>query len=140
MRLVRSALLLLMLVLPLRLAAQVHTPPRGSAERREILDALRTEMRRFDPRPVVFVVRVLRVHGGWAWLEAQPQSPDGRNRYEGETALLRRSAGRWSVAERMPAYGEREGSAEESDCGYVRAVRRRFPGAPADIFQGRTCR
>jgi hypothetical protein len=129
-----ALLLLIALASPGTGQTGLHTPPRGSAERRQILDAMRAEMRRFDPRPVIFVVRTLRVHGGWAWLEVTPQSPDGREHYEPESALLRRSAGRWSVAERMPAYGEREGTPEESDCGYIRSLRRHFTPAPADIF------
>ena len=112
----------------------LHTPVAGSAERKAILDAMRAEMRRFDPKPVVFVVRHLKVQRGWAWLEADPRSPDGRSRYEGEAALLQRRAGRWRVVERMPAFGEREGTEAEEDCAYFRQLRGRFPGAPAAIF------
>lgn len=114
--------------------ARVHTPPPGSAERRAILDALRADMRRYDPRPVVFIVRHLKVHAGWAWLQVEPQSPDGRSRYEPEGALLQRRSGRWQVAERMPAFGEREGTEVEDDCRWFARLRGRFPAAPADIF------
>ena len=117
----------------------VHTPARGTAERREILDALRAEMRRTDPRPIIFVVRRLRAHGSWAWAEVEPRSPDQREHYEPEAALLRRSGGRWRVVERMPSYEEREGSPEQDDCVYFRAARRRF-GAPADVLPLDRCR
>ncbi|HYJ78669.1 MAG TPA: hypothetical protein VEW03_03630 [Longimicrobiaceae bacterium] len=113
---------------------QVHTPARGSAERRVTLDALRADMRRYDPRPVIFVVRQLRVGGGWAWLEVEPQSPDGRQRYEPEAALLQRRSGRWRVAERMPAFGEREGTEVEDDCRWFARLRARFPAAPPAIL------
>jgi hypothetical protein len=134
---------LLLLALPLASAALaqrgVHTPAPGTAERREILDGMRREMRRTDPRPVIFVVRRLRVQGTWAWLEAEPRSPNQAERYEPEAALLRRVRSRWSVVERMPAFGEREGTAEESDCGYFGALRGRFPAAPRTILPLAAC-
>jgi len=64
----------------------------------------------------------------------QPQSPDGRSRYEGEDALLRRRNGRWAVAEVMPAVGEREGTALEEDCAWFQDLRRRFPSLPRSIL------
>jgi len=128
--------LLLMAGLASRTAAQagLHTPARGSAERREVLDAMRAEMRRFDPRPKIFVVHALRVHGAWAWLEVEPQSPNGGEHYEPESALLHRAAGHWTVAERMSSYDEREGTPEQSDCAYFRALRRRFRLVPGDVL------
>jgi hypothetical protein len=115
-------------------ADSAYTPARGSAERQAIMDAMRAHRRRFDPRPVTFVVGRLRVQRGWAWLAVQPQSPDGRSRYEGEEALLRRRSGRWTVAEVMPAVGEREGTALEEDCAWFQDLRRRFPSLPAAIL------
>lgn len=115
-------------------ADSAYTPARGSAERKAIMDAMRAHRRRFDPRPVTFVVSHLRVQRGWAWLAVQPQSPDGRSRYEGEEALLRRRNGRWTVAEVMPAVGEREGTALEEDCAWFQDLRRRFPSLPVAIL------
>jgi hypothetical protein len=111
-----------------------RTPPQGSAERKAILDAMRAERARFDTLPVVFVVRHLKVRGGWAWLEADPQSPDGSQRYEGEAALLRSQGGAWTVVERMPAFSEREGTPLEEDCAYFADLRRRNPGLPIDVL------
>ena len=113
-----------------------YTPARGSSERKAILDALRAEMRRFDARPVVFVVQHLKVQRGWAWLQVDPQSPDGKSRYEREPALLRRTAGQWQVVERMPALSEREGGALQDDCAYFRHLRGRFPSLPVSILPG----
>ena len=115
-------------------ADSAYTPARGSAERKAIMDAMRAHRRRFDARPVTFVVSHLRVQRGWAWLAVQPQSPDGRSRYEGEEALLRRRNGRWTVAEVMPAVGEREGTALEEDCAWFQDLRRRFPSLPSAIL------
>ena len=115
-------------------ADSAHTPARGSAERKAILDAMRAHRRRFDSRPVTFVVSHLRVQRGWAWLSVQPQSFDGRSRYEGEDALLRRRSGRWTVVEVMPAAGEREGTALEEDCAWFQDLRRRFPSLPPAVL------
>lgn len=115
-------------------ADTVRTPAPGSAERRAILDALRTEMRRFDRRPVEFVVRHLRVQSGWAWLSADPRSPGGRSRYEREAALLVRRARGWEVAARMPAAGEREGTPLERDCAWFADLLTRFPSVPRAIL------
>lgn len=115
-------------------ADSAYTPARGSAERKAIMDAMRAHRRRFDPQPVIFVVSHLRVQRGWAWLAAEPQSPDGRSHYEGEEALLRRRNGRWAVVETMPAVGEREGTPLEEDCAWFQDLRRRFPALPPAIL------
>ena len=111
-----------------------RTPPQGSAERKAILDAMRAERARFDTLPVVFVVRWLKVRGGWAWLQADPQSPGGAQRYEGEAALLRNEGVAWRVVERMPAFGEREGTPLEEECAYFADLRRRNPGLPVGVL------
>jgi hypothetical protein len=115
-------------------ADSAYTPARGGAERKAIMDAMRTHRRRFDARPVIFVVDHLRVQRGWAWLSVQPQSPDGRSRFEGESALLRRRAGRWEVVEVMPAAGEREGTLLEDDCAWFQRLRVRFASLPVAIL------
>ena len=115
-------------------ADSAHTPARGSAERKAILDAMRAHRRRFDAAPVIFVVQHLRVQHGWAWLTAAPQSPDGRSRFEEESALLRRRGARWEVVETMPAFGEREGTPLERDCAWFADLRRRFPALPPAIL------
>jgi len=115
-------------------ADSAYTPARGGAERKAILDAMRAHRRRFDSQRVIFVVDYLRVQRGWAWLSVQPQSPDGRSRFEGESALLRRRAGRWEVVEAMPAFGEREGTPLEEDCAWFQRLRGRFPSIPVAIL------
>lgn len=115
-------------------ADTVSTPAPGSSVRRAILDAMRTEMRRFDRRPVEFVVRHLRVQSGWAWLAVDPQSPGGRSRYEREDALLVRRARGWQVVARMPAAGEREGTPLERDSAWFTNLLTRFPSVPRAIL------
>jgi hypothetical protein len=115
-------------------ADSAYTPARGSAERKAIMDAMRAHRRQFDPQPVIFVAGYLRVQRGWAWISVRPQSPDGRSRFEDESALLRRSGGRWRVVEAMTAAGEREGTPLEDDCAWFQQLRRRFPAAPRAIL------
>ncbi len=95
-------------------AAQVTTPPRGSAERAAIMDTARDPVKRRIGKPVIFVVKKLRVLGDWAFLEAEPRNSDGsRVDYKGTPfeederagafgglvhALLRKVDGRWHVA------------------------------------------
>ena len=50
------------------------------------MDAMRAKG---DDQDRVFVVRRLKISGTWAWLDCDPQSRDGSNHYEPESALLR---------------------------------------------------
>lgn len=113
-------------------AASVHTPPPGSPERKAIMDALREMLRMED---VVFVVRFLRVSEGWAWVETNPRSSDGRSRYEPVDCLLRKEGKTWRVLQCRPCCGECE---DDPDCPdpsrYYRKLRRTFPQAPSSIF------
>lgn len=129
------AFLLLLLLFSGRLAARdprVFTPPAGSAERREILDALRKDMRTLHGIDMVFVVKFLKVQDGWAWTETFPQSADGRARYEGVSALLKKSGGYWRVVE--IACSEPDNPDCLDDAGYFRKLKGRFPGLPAAIL------
>lgn len=94
-------------------AQQVHTPPRGSPERRLLMDALRVRMQRELRKPMIFEVEHLRVAGAWAFAEVIPQQPDGSAfSYRGtpleqawrdgvvdasSVALLHRVGGQWRV-------------------------------------------
>lgn len=120
---------------PAELARSAHTPAPGSSERRAILEALRPMVPEIDGSKVVFVVRYLRVFKGWSWIEADPESADGRNRFEPLHCLLRKVGDRWVVMEVRPCCGDCE---DDPDCRdrkrYFRKLRSRFPQAPADIF------
>jgi hypothetical protein len=59
-------------------AGEVLTPPPGSPLRRDILDAVRTDVAADLPPPLMFRVHRLAVADGWAFLAATPQQPDGR--------------------------------------------------------------
>jgi hypothetical protein len=100
------------------LAAQaqpVTTPERGSSLRADILAALRPSIEKETGGRVQFVITVMHVMGGWAYVDAKPQRPDGgpinwratrhREAYDADAfsglvlALLRRQDGRWTVVD-----------------------------------------
>lgn len=102
-----------------------YTPPPGSAERDAIFDAMRAHGGVPDR---VFVVRYLKVQNGWAWASGNPQSPDGKNRYEPESALLNNNGFGWRVVAQP---------CSEEGCNFrkeVARIRAAFPAAPAGIF------
>ena len=123
----RSLLILLAagLASPSAFAVSVNTPPKGSAERKAIMDAMRAKG---DDQDRIFVVRYLKVSKGWAWLRVDPQSRDGSNHYESESALLRQSAKHWKVVAQPCAEAD---CVEDDELARIRAD---FPAAPDAIF------
>jgi hypothetical protein len=55
-----------------------HVPPPGSAERKAILGTLRGPVQRELKQDVVFLAKKFAACRGWAFLEAEPQQPNGR--------------------------------------------------------------
>jgi hypothetical protein len=94
-----------------------YTPAADSAERNTIMDAVRKPVVKALGQRVVFVVAQLKVRGNWAFLEAEPQQPDGRpvdwtiGAYADAVAndmcggyvhaLLIKTDGRWRVREHV---------------------------------------
>jgi hypothetical protein len=108
------SLIVLIFGLAIVAAAQdVHTPDKGSPERKAILDALRVPVEKQLAQPVIFVVDNFNVSGNWSFIGGQPQTPDGERPNYGGTryaraqaegmfdnnifALLKKTAGRWKV-------------------------------------------
>jgi len=119
---------------PWATAGEAYTPPKNCAERRGILAALRNSLG-FSPQGMVFIVRHLKVKDGWAWIETDPRSPDGKNRYEPVDALLQEVAGKWQVKNIRPCCAECEEDPECADIRkYYRKLKRLFPNVPPDIF------
>lgn len=95
--------------------AEISTPPPGSSQRREIVDAFRPRIEAEVGPPVVFVVSVLRVSGNWAFVQATPRRPGGvdidwkrtkfREAFEKDfmsdivMGLLKYDGGKWSLVE-----------------------------------------
>ena len=59
-------------------AGNFHTPKRGTAERKAILDAVRPSVEADLFKPIEFVVTAMRVSGNWAFVILEPQRPGGR--------------------------------------------------------------
>lgn len=106
---------------------EAYTPPKGSDERKAIMDAYRSVWKAQGGNnltDVVFVVSYLKVQQGWAWLEVSPQSADGSQQYEPEQGLLRLRNGKWRVMDRTSGADKR----------YFRRLKTKYPAVPVDIF------
>ncbi|MGD0921170.1 MAG: hypothetical protein ABSA70_05310 [Terriglobia bacterium] len=110
-------------------AQDLHSPGKGSAERKAILDALRAKMNTGR----IFVVETLRVHNGWAWTHVKPQSRDGKRHYEDIWALLQEHDGSWQTVELQCT--EVGNPTCTGGGGAYERLRAKFPAAPEDIFQ-----
>lgn len=115
-----------------RLTRAAHTPPPGSEERRAILEAMRLKIKELHGLDVVFVVKTMKVSGGWAWVHTLPRSADGRNRYEDFAALLHSYNGQWLVDDIACTEPDNPGCI--GNPGYFRKLAHRFPCAPSSIF------
>ncbi|HMQ03558.1 MAG TPA: hypothetical protein PKD26_06555 [Pyrinomonadaceae bacterium] len=94
-------------------AQAIYTPPRGSEERKAILDALRIPVERDLKQKIVFNAENFRVMGSWAFIGGDPQTPSGgRPNYRGTRyweavrsdafdnnffALMRKTGSKWRV-------------------------------------------
>ena len=94
-------------------AQSVHTPEKGTPERKAILDTLRVPIERELKQPIVFVADTFNVSGTWAFVSGSLQGADGNapdfsNTQYSEAmeagafdnnyfALLKRSSNKWKV-------------------------------------------
>jgi hypothetical protein len=109
-------------------ATHAYSPPKGSAERTAILQATHQALAKQGLKNVVLVVPYLKVNGGWAWIQVNPQSADGSQHYESQSGLLHEQAKKWTLLEWMPA---EEGTDVKK---YFKDLKAKYPSAPADIF------
>lgn len=118
--------------------ASPRTPPKNSADRKEILSALRAFVKKMSNLEVVFVVTYLKTDCLWAWVETQPQSADGTQHYEPVSALLARRNGTWQYVESPPEWAICE---EDPDCvdpvRYFRKLAARHPGLSPALLPDR---
>ena len=105
-----------------------HTPAEGSAERNAILQATQHALARQGRKNLVLIVPYLKVHNGWAWIQVNPQSADGRQHYESQSGLLQQQTNKWKLLEWMPA---EEGTDYKK---YFNNLKTKYPSAPPDIF------
>ena len=123
---------------------QLHTPAKGTEERQAIMDALRAE---FDNRQgsyyhphrgaITFVVNLLRVHNGWAWMSGYPQSSDPQDSFgEYSGFLLHSVSGQWSVMSLPPMVNDPN---DPENLDYpsrkdIEKIKQKFPNVATDIF------
>lgn len=123
---------------------ELHTPAKGTEERQAIMDALRAE---FDNRQgsyyhphrgaITFVVNLLRVHNGWAWMSGYPQSSDSQDSFGEYSGLLLHSVnGQWSLMSLPPMVDDPD---DPENLGYpsrrdVEKIKQKFPNVATDIF------
>lgn len=105
-----------------------HTPPDGSAERNAILQATQDALARQGRKNLVLDIPYLKVHNGWAWIQINPRSANGKQHYESQSGLLQEQANKWKLLEWMPA---EEGTDYKK---YFANLRTKYPSAPPDIF------
>lgn len=112
-----------------RLRMKYDTPSPGSAERRLVLDVMRTKVAELHGVDVVFVVKRMEISKGWAWVHTLPRSRDGRSRFEDFFALLHKRNGRWRIVEIPCTEPDNAECVDSPD--YFRRLRQRFPAMPA---------
>ena len=110
--------------------AKLHVPGQGTAERKAILDALRT-----DPQ-TNFKVHYIKVHNGWCWVDTTPLDKHGKAAPEGGPNLLHMEEGNWKVMDlsKVPEDPNDPLGAEDASAGFVRNLVKTFPEVPRDIF------
>ena len=125
-------------------ADELHTPPKGSDERQALMDALRDEYktrRNIDGKPyrgnITFVVNYLKVHNGWSWTYAEPQSSDPNEQFgENSGFLLHQVKGQWKIMKVPPMVDDPD---DPENLDYptrkdVERMRKMYPSIPTDIF------
>lgn len=84
-------------------AEDVHTPSAGSPERKAIMDGMRDWVMQQHQIEAIFVINALLVKDGYAWVNVNPQSPDGSAQYEPLSGVLKLEGGSWKMVFPDPA-------------------------------------
>lgn len=108
----------------------LHTPAKGSSERQAILDALR------GGEEIQYQIHFLKVHHGWAWIDTTPLDNKGKPTAEGGPNLLHLVNGKWQVMDlsKVPEDKNDPLGAEDASPGFIRNLKKTFPGVAPDIF------
>lgn len=109
-------------------SSKAYTPAKGSAERTAIIAGTKQALAKQGRTRVSLSIPYLKVNRGWAWIQVDPSSADGSQRYESQSGLLKETAKKWTLLEWMPA---EEGTDAKA---YFKGLKSKYPQAPADIF------
>jgi hypothetical protein len=117
----------------------LHTPAKGSPERKAIMDALRDNSLKQSGQRVVFQVNYIKVHQGWAWADVTPLDDKGKAIAEGGPALLHDDKGAWVVIDLSVVADDPDDPLGPMDPTplYIKNVQKQYPGVPTDIFPAR---
>jgi hypothetical protein len=117
----------------------LHTPAKGSNERKAIMDALRDEFFKGGSQRVVFQVNFLKVHQGWAWADVTPLDDKGQAVAEGGPSLLHYEKGAWTIADLSGIPDDPDNPLGPMDPSplYIKNLQKKYPGVPTDIFPAR---
>jgi hypothetical protein len=119
---------------------KLHTPPEGSAEREAVLEGLRRHWQA-SRNPdggtyrgrITFHVGYLKVHNGWAWVNADPRSSLSKERFpENSGFLLHLKAGRWEVMKTPPMDDNGDGAFGPSS-GDLARIKKMYPSVATDV-------
>lgn len=118
------------------LADELREPKRGDPERKVIMDALRAEKFPGQEAKVIFVVKYLKIHNGWAWAEVIPQDTAGKSLSEGTTALLYFEGGKWKSVDlgKLSKPSTHPTDRKGRRATLVKNVLSLYPDVPPDIF------
>jgi hypothetical protein len=108
--------------------SHAYTPAKGTAERTAIIAGVKEDLATKGFKNLVLQIPYLKVNGGWAWIQVNPQSADGTQHYESLSGLLQEKAKKWKLLEWMPS---EEGTDYKA---YFKNLKAKYPQAPADIF------
>jgi hypothetical protein len=109
-----ACVMALTLLMAMSVAGQAaYEPPKGSPERKAILDALRIPVERDLKQKIAFVTGNFKVQGNWAFVDGTPQGANGQApNYRGTRfydafesgafdnnfyALMKKTRGKWKV-------------------------------------------
>jgi len=98
------------------------------------MDALRAESFPGGEAKVVFVVKYLKIHHGWAWTDVSPQDQAGKSLAAGRTALLHFDGENWKSVDLGKLPGT---SGKTTSASFVKEVLALYPDVPPDIFPSR---
>lgn len=120
-------------------ADTLHTPAKGSVERKAIMDVLRENYKHDNTdsnQEILFQVHYLKVHNGWAWTDVTPLGAQNQPIAEGGTALLHFEDGKWSSIDlsTIPADPDNPMGDQEASAGFLKNLHHKYPQVPMDIF------
>jgi hypothetical protein len=117
---------------------QLHTPAKGTPERKAILDAVREEYKEGADHPAEFQVNYLKVHNGWAWINVTPLDASGKPVADPAPLLFYNDNGKWTAKDLNDVLTEADDAGHEGPHDpspkYIKALQKKYPGVPTDII------